>query len=356
MSRRGILTLLPLAWTLACDGNPGSKASPDTPAVQTPTQAEIDKALEDARAELEAERLAREAKTAAQLVPARDELPAPLPVAEPGKDGTDIDALLGSLDALDLRGLAARHREQLARLLQSEPSACGKAHSLLTSLQKDPDCIESPVIAQWMVDTVRRGHDDLEIRRKANKIVRELQPQSIDTAGRPSYGDSQAPVTVVVFADFQCPHCAMEAPRLIRSIDDSDGRARLVYKHYPLRGHDGARRAAAAAEAVLAANPRKWWELQSWIFANQRELFADPEALDAELRQKVEKLGVSMTNYDAFVRAGRGSGAVDRDHADGRRIGVSSTPAVFVNGRRVNADLFKGSLKKWIEFAFEADR
>jgi protein-disulfide isomerase len=341
---------------IACDpGNEAELPSIDAPSDQ-PSQADIDAALEKARSEIATKNAAKAAaeppadasEPAVTGVPARD--------GGSARGGTEQgdDPLAGITD-LDLSQLNAAKREVAGRVLDSEPSGCGKSHSLITSMKTDPACIESRVIAELLIDNLRTGRDELELRRLASKATRALTPQSISVGGRPVYGRSSAPVTIVVFADFECPHCAREAPKVRRVVDESKGKAKLVYKHYPLSHHPGAKRAAAASEAVFAQNPKAFWEFHAWIFANQGKLFSDPPALDGKLREKAAQLGLNMARYDGFVRNERGVGNVQSDHSDGRRAGVSSTPAVFVNGRHVSALLWGGSLSRWIDFALRRD-
>lgn len=334
---------------IACDSSAGDKTSTGEPPPDTPTRAQIDAALEQARMDV-----AKESK--AQDKPKQEEsfetekLEAPQP-DDPLEASASAKDSLEALPRLDISQLNARTRTLVLSILEGEPSACGKSHSLATSLKTDPGCIESQAVAQLVIDNIRTGRSELSTRALAAQVSKALVPQPMNTGGRPVYGSARAPVTLVVFADFECPHCAREAPRLRRAVDDSRGQAKMVYKHYPLSHHPAAKRAAAASEAVFAQNPEAFWKLHAWIFANQRKLFSDPTTSDEKIRKQVETLSISMTRYDTYVRNERGAGIVSGDHSDGRRVGVSSTPVVFVNGRRLDSQLWSGSIKKWIEFA-----
>jgi protein-disulfide isomerase len=342
-----VCALMSLLVGAACDS--GDKASASELAADTPTRAQIDAALEQARQDVAKESKALgETKSEEPVEPV--ELEGSKPQEEPEANASAKDSL-EALPGLDISQLNPRTSALALSILEGEPSACGKSHSLATSVKIDPGCIESQAVAQLVIDNIRTGRSELSTRTLAAQVSKALVPQPMNTGGRPVYGSARAPVTLVVFADFECPHCAREAPRLRRAVDESRRKAKMVYKHFPLSHHPAAKRAAAASEAVFAQNPDAFWKLHAWIFANQRKLFSDPESSDEKIRKQVETLGISMARYDSFVVNKRGVGTVSGDHSDGRRVGVSGTPVVFVNGRRLDSQLWSGSLKKWIEFA-----
>ena len=157
------------------------------------------------------------------------------------------------------------------------------------------------------------------------------------------FGNPRAPVTVVVFADFECPHCKAEAPIIREVIKANQPKVKMVYKHFPLSGHPRAVPAAIAAEAGLEQG--KFWEMHDLIFANQTKL------TDQDLEKYAQQAGLDIAKYRAFVAKANASETVDKDRADGEKIGIGGTPAVYVNGRFVNHQLFGGKLQGWIDDA-----
>ncbi len=149
----------------------------------------------------------------------------------------------------------------------------------------------------------------------------------IPIGGSPQRGDPLAPVTIIVFTDFECPYCARgnEAVEAVRR--RFGAKVRLVFKHLPLPFHS---HAFPAARAALAAGEQgKFWEYHDRLFANQDEL--DEESLVAiardlrlDLKRFKERMGSSA--FDAEI-------AADLDLA--RTIGIRGTPAYFVNGRAI---------------------
>ena len=149
----------------------------------------------------------------------------------------------------------------------------------------------------------------------------------LDTAGAPFLGPANAPVTVAVFSDFECPYCAQVGPLLERILQNNPTTVKVVFKHFPLTTHKYAR--AAALAAMAAQKQGKFWEMHDHLFENQKNL--SPErirALARELKLDLAQFDKDQTSIEAAQR-------LEKDLNDGRRAGVRGTPVLFVNGRRV---------------------
>jgi len=244
---------------------------------------------------------------------------------------------------VDLSRLDAPQKKSFFQLINSEPSACGKAHSLAVSLRDDATCRDSLSVSQFVADMLANGAAASDIKENLVPLVASLKPRPIDIEGRPIYGNERAPVTVVVFADFECPMCKEEAPGLRQAIDQARGRARLVFKHFPLPMHPRAKPAAIAAAA--AHEQGKFWAMHDQIFAHQEAL------TDADLRTYAGAAGLDLAKFDAAYAARSGQAQVDADRADGEKLEIGGTPAVFVNGREMNRYMFGGTVAGWIDDA-----
>ncbi len=190
-------------------------------------------------------------------------------------------------------------------------------------------------------------HDFAEgLRKTATLKVSLVEPApptyTIETSGRPTLGSATAPVTVIVFSDFQCPKCAALHATLDGIAKEYAGRIRVVARNYPLEQHEWAHKAAEAAEA--AAEQGKYWEYAHLLFANQKELSLD------KLKQLATQAGLDRAKFDAALDSGKFGPLVDRDLDEGSRVGVQGTPAVYVNGRPVGDDSPAG-LKAAVEAA-----
>jgi protein-disulfide isomerase len=143
-------------------------------------------------------------------------------------------------------------------------------------------------------------------------------------ADDPVLGATDAPVTIVEFAEYQCYFCARVAPSLQKLVDAHPGKVRIVFKDFPHPSHEGALRAAVAARC--AGRQGHYWELSRILLDNPGRQQHD------QIRRSVEALGLDVDGWEACMRE---PGWLDRVGADihaGRQAGVSSTPTFFVNG------------------------
>ncbi len=146
-------------------------------------------------------------------------------------------------------------------------------------------------------------------------------------ADDPIRGSPKAPVTVVLFSDFECPFCSRVEPTLARVRQEYGNKVRIVWKHQPLPFHKQAVPAAVAAEA--AREQGKFWEMHDRIFANQQGLSAEPYA------QLAKEIGLDVAKFEAARKSGRGTARIQEDQAIAQRNGVDGTPTLFVNGERI---------------------
>jgi protein-disulfide isomerase len=138
-------------------------------------------------------------------------------------------------------------------------------------------------------------------------------------------GPSHAQVTLVEYGDFECPNCRQAAPAVKLLLEHFQGRARLVWRHFPLEEvHPHALGAAMAAE--VAAAQGKFWAMHDLLLDNQSHL------KPAQLRGYAERLELDLKRYDAEMAAQYYLQRVREQIAGGARSGVRSTPAFYVNG------------------------
>ncbi|HEV2094438.1 MAG TPA: thioredoxin domain-containing protein [Rubrobacter sp.] len=138
-------------------------------------------------------------------------------------------------------------------------------------------------------------------------------------------GPADAPVTLVEYGDYQCPYCAKARPVLDDLIEKTDGKARLVFRHYPLDSvHPLARRAAEAAEAAGAQG--RFWPMHGLLYENQEDL------TDRDLRSYAAYLELDLARFGEDLAEHRHAGRVQENRLAGEREGVRGTPGVFLNG------------------------
>ena len=145
--------------------------------------------------------------------------------------------------------------------------------------------------------------------------------------GAPAKGPKNAPVTMVIFSDFQCPFCSRVVPTLKEIEKQYEGKVRMVFKNQPLPFHENAKGAAMAA---LAANEQgKFWEMHDKLFANQQALTKD------SLENYAKDIGLDMGKYKAAIDSNKFDKQIADDSAEGMRVGANGTPTFFINGRQV---------------------
>jgi protein-disulfide isomerase len=167
---------------------------------------------------------------------------------------------------------------------------------------------------------------------------------SISTDDQPVKGNPNAAVTIVEFTDYQCPSCAKTQPVLEEVAREYGDKVKLVVRDFPLDQHANAAKAAEAAEA--AREQGKYWEYVAILFNNQ-------EALQVEkLKEYATRLGLDRAKFDQALDSGKFSEKVIRDLGEGNKLGVNSTPTVFVNGKLIK-DKSRESLKATIEAALK---
>ena len=145
-------------------------------------------------------------------------------------------------------------------------------------------------------------------------------------ADGPSRGPAQARVTVIEFADFQCPYCRRMEPVIRQMLDRYPQDVRLVYRQMPLTNlHPDAMHAAQAS--LCAAAQGQFWEMHD-------ALFSDPPALSAaDLKAAAARLHLRSEEFASCLDGGRTESVVKRDAEDALAHGVDGTPGLFINGR-----------------------
>jgi len=178
--------------------------------------------------------------------------------------------------------------------------------------------------------------------RSVGEIV-TVTPAALPNADGLSVGEANAPVTIDVFEDFQCPACQFFTesiePLVIQNLVAS-GQARYVFHNYPFLDGNGAGSSGEsdqAANASMCANEQgKFWEMHSILYAN---LGGENQGAfsDRRLQAMAESVGLDMSEFNSCFSANEYEAEIQADFDLGQEMGVSGTPTVFVNGTQVGA-------------------
>lgn len=171
----------------------------------------------------------------------------------------------------------------------------------------------------------------------------ELQDMSIDPNAEtrsaihienaPSEGPADAPITMVEYADYECPGCK-QFNSLLPAILSKNPQVRVVFKAYPLAEiHPWAMTAATAARCVNQLSPTQFWKFHDSIFDNQ-DLISPENAWD-KILDLASQFGVSTDSLKACMVDPAITKAIQDEQQEDQVLQISSTPTIFVNGRRV---------------------
>ena len=264
----------------------------------------------------------------------------PAHAAAETKPAAATPAPAGTLGGLDVKSMTPSEVDSLRRLLEKFPSACGKPHSLLKSLQTDPKCTTSGVAARYLHKLISDGFLESEVEEKYAARFVDNKPYDIDVGGAQVRGEPKAPITIVEFSDFECPHCRMAEPWL-KQILSENADVKLVFMNFPLSSHPNA--AVAAAATVAAGKQGKFWAYHDKVFDNQDKLrLPDLLKYAAELNLNVEQFKADLEGAKARV---------DRERKVGEKLDLQGTPSFFVNGHRASGITSVDALRSYIEQA-----
>ena len=183
--------------------------------------------------------------------------------------------------------------------------------------------------------TAQKGMFIKSLREKA-KIVSYLKPPPVFRAelsvdGEPFKGPERAAVTIVKFEDFQCPFCKQVQPTLVALLKRYDGNVKLVHKDFPLESIHP--QASQAAEAARCADEQgKFWIYHDKLYASPQNLSSD------DLKNYAKATDLNIESFDRCFTSGKYRGVVQKNLSEGTRLGLTGTPAFFINGREISGN------------------
>ena len=215
------------------------------------------------------------------------------------------------------------------------------------------------LVSSMVNDRAKKNHGFEDMQNFVNSKVQEWSQQSavnIETTASLSFGASpeKAVMTIVEFADYLCPHCKHASP-VLHAFVSSHPDARLIFTAWPLDGtcntsipSGNGTRCALARAVFCAEKNQKGWQAHDWIFENQ-EKFSSVEALDQDLKKfnEVEKLDATIVK--TCMDSSETKSAIEAGAKIGSNLKVEGTPAIFVNGKKLEG----GQLLPVLQKAYE---
>lgn len=229
------------------------------------------------------------------------------------------------IEGVDTTELTDAEVKTWVELVNEQLSPCGEPVSVARCAAERRGCGACVTAARYLTRLVMEGYDKATLEEHYAGRFGKAGKLQIATDTAPLRGAPMAPVTIVEFSDFQCPFCAAAHQDLDRLAREFEGQIKLVFKHFPLGGHDRAMPAARAAEAALAQG--KFWEMHDLLFDHQHSL------QDADLESYARQLHLDVDRFKADMLAAPAQEHIDADRQEGERLGIRGTPTIYINGR-----------------------
>ena len=171
-------------------------------------------------------------------------------------------------------------------------------------------------------------------------VMLEPPQVNVNTQNAPTLGSDKAAVTLVEFADYECPYCQKVAADVKKLKADYGDKLTLTYKDFPLPMHS---RAEKAAEATRCASKQgKYWELHDELFKS-KELDVD------QIKAQARALKLDPAQFDKCLDSGEEASVVDQDKKEGMRLGINGTPSFFINGRFLSGAVDYAALRQVVD-------
>ena len=148
----------------------------------------------------------------------------------------------------------------------------------------------------------------------------------------PSSGNPNGSVTMVEFSDFECPVCR-SLHDVLQGLLVNYPQVHLVFKDFPLEQHPWARLAAIGGRCAYTQDPHAFWKIYDLIYDNQEVISA--ENAYNKLNDFASQIGLNAETFKSCLSSQEAAAAIDASRANGLALEVSSTPTIFINGRRV---------------------
>ena len=163
--------------------------------------------------------------------------------------------------------------------------------------------------------------------KKTAQIQINLERPSVNVSvdDDPAQGNPNAPIKLIEFSEFQCPFCKRARPVLDKVLSTYQGKIYYVFRDFPLSFHKDAKNAAMAANC--AHDQGKYWDFSKELWAQQQQLG------DTTYTNAAKKIGLNLSQFNQCYTSRKYEKEINKDQNDGMEVGVSGTPAYFINGK-----------------------
>jgi len=249
------------------------------------------------------------------------------------------------LVGIDTDSLTPREHQVWSKLVTELLSPCPNVAVPVGQCVKEKrDCSLCIPAAKFLIRQVQAGRPQADVAASYGARFDAKQVKTIVLGDSPAKGSKDPAVTIVEFADFECPACGAVYPLLEAMYEKYGKSIRLVFKHYPLDPHPNAKLAARASYA--AQKQGHFWKMHKLLFNNQQRL------TEPDLIAYAREIGLDMRRFKKDLHSDEASDRVMQEKKQGESLGVEATPTIFINGRDCNLSKLANPLKdleEWIE-------
>jgi len=171
----------------------------------------------------------------------------------------------------------------------------------------------------------------------------------IHTESAPSFGAENAPLTLVLFSDFECPACKEEAKALRENITKTyPTEVRVFFKDFPLESiHPWAKMGAICGRCVYRQSPAAFWDFYDWIYEHQSEI--NGENVKEKVLEFAKTKGLDTMQLSRCMDNRATEADIDKSIAEGKSLDIDQTPTLFINGRRIPGSIPWANLKPLLD-------
>jgi protein-disulfide isomerase len=262
---------------------------------------------------------------------------------DPTKDKASPDTPIVVLEGVDTNQLTQREKKDWSGYVSEFISPCPNVPVPIAQCVKEKrDCDKCAPAAKYLVKLVKDGMPREPLEKSYKNRFDPDKVKNVPIDGSPTKGPESAPLTIVEFADFQCPHCGQFAPMIDKLVESRKNDVRFAYKFYVLGKFPNSENAARAA--VAAGKQGKFWEMHHLIFANQENL--SQQGLDGMAKE----LGLDVGRLHADMQSPETAERIAKDRKLGEELKIEGTPTIYINGRQFDGHQ---DLNEWLNLELQ---
>lgn len=253
------------------------------------------------------------------------------------------------LEGVDTGSLTSREHQIWSGFVSELLAPCPDvAVPVAQCVKEKRDCRLCKPAAEFLLRQVQAGRPKADVKEAFEGRFDPKKVKTIVIGESPAKGADDPLVTIVEFADFECPACGAVFPLVEELYAKYGKQMQVVFKHFPLDTHPNAKLAAQAAYA--AQQQGQFWKMHKMLFDNQMRL------TEPDLVKYAGDIGLDVNRFKKDLHSDAAKDRVEQEKKQGESLGVAATPTLYINGREVDLSKLGNPVKDledWIELEIE---